>query len=1313
VTDASWIDPARPPGLTISVLHAVRSGSAFTFTIAPAVTVAGVGLRFTKTSGPLLSLGAVSLDAIGVHVYAEANTTGVGGGVQLQLDGLSFAPGGGGGGNAVANSIMSDAGKSSPSSRPVLSPSFAVQKHPGQTEPSLSLRAGQPPGPWWVVVQRQLGPLYLERVGFDSVEQAGHISRISLLFDGRVSIFGLTASVDQLSLSWLGGDVLDIRQWAVDLKGLAVSADMAGIALAGGLLKTEDNGQISYVGMLLGRFGIYGLTVFGGYTDDAGSPSFFVFGAVNGPIGGPPAFFLTGIGGGLGINRGLRVPEDMSRFNEYPFIKALDPASRPPADPMTALRELNQYFPVHRGQFWFAAGISFTSFALVDGVAVVAVTFGDGLEINLFGLARMALPRPEVALVSIELGLLAHFSTTEGVFSIRAGLTENSWLLYPEVKLTGGFALVVWWKGPNSGQFVLTLGGYHPSFHRDGYPDVPRLGLSWRVTDSIAIKGGSYFALTSEALMAGVDVEASADFGWAWARIAFGAHGIVYFDPFWFEVMAYARISAGVEIDTWFGTIGFSISIGAEIKVWGPDFAGHAEIDVGPVSFGVGFGEERKIERQKLEWPAFVAKYLEDAGGRARALSAITGRGTLPSATGGDRSAPSADGSADRPYEVFAEFELLIVTTVPTSTFRVGQDVPVAITRSDGAPAPLGLKPMRASKLTSILHVELEQGANTTPSNANLAGRLAVIAANLFTPTDPDGSSVGLDAFPIGAWGAPDPEDQPAPALPKGDVLFAGNKLRLVAKADKLNVSVAIDYYAVDAGRTFLPLSASGLDRSRFINLAKGLSLPKPTSALQALSMARTQLFATRAAPAVEGVLPNGVHSQLANAAFTNDRVAPPMFGSLTDGLAKLNGDEVDRGLQVTKPVTEYAGVREPSLLAYLTSGSGVAERAARTTVDDKRKQRRPAPTVDSVRARLGMHLPVQLVRTTRPAASLERTVIATGSVPRTVAIGTTRSYAAGSNDLSGLVGGLSPLPKRTTPKGRKGIDDAQRIGTGDVVVLTLPDHAVDVGDRRPTLRIAGSARLTVLRGDGGVLIDDVVTDEASIPAGASLVVVQADGSVDVGEGMAGWHHRSRVSALGSHAATGAGCVIVVESQTSGPGIGWASAHDVVLGAGAVLTRFSRPVSTVAIVVEQTAPERIEGLALELAGADRVTGPDGAPLPPTVVLSGTQAVLIYAVDPDGEQGVEVRVRAGGDWHIAGVLGGTESVDTVAHVIAERGVLAAAGRVLSTTGDGCQIGWQQPAPPTKTAPKKATTKRTAKKSAKKTAKKTVTPRRRGR
>ncbi len=303
---------------------------------------------------------------------------------------------------------------------------------------------------------------------------------------------------------------------------------------------------------------------------------------------------------------------------------------------MQALRDLNRYFGPEPGSFWFAAGISFTCFSLVDGIAVVAVSFGQGLEIDLLGLARMALPTPAAALVSIELGLLARFSTTEGVFMIRADLTDNSWLLYEDVRLTGGFAFVVWWKGALAGQFVLTIGGYHPDFHRDGYPEVARVGLSWQVTDDISIKGGAYFALTSEALMAGVGVEAVADFGWAWARASFGADGLVYFDPFWFTVEVRASISAGIEIDTWFGTISLSISTGCGVHVWGPEFSGTATVHVGPCSVTVPFGSGERRLGSPQDWRGFVAKYLEDAGdGVARGLSAITGRGSRPGATGG------------------------------------------------------------------------------------------------------------------------------------------------------------------------------------------------------------------------------------------------------------------------------------------------------------------------------------------------------------------------------------------------------------------------------------------------------------------------------------------------------------------------------------------------------------------------------------------------------------------------------------------------------------------------------------------------------
>ncbi len=74
--------------------------------------------------------------------------------------------------------------------------------------------------------------------------------------------------------------------------------------------------------MLLARFGVYGITIYGGYGEGVENGetfvAFFAVGAVNGPIGGPPAFFLTGIGGGFGINRSLVVPTDLSQVRRLP-----------------------------------------------------------------------------------------------------------------------------------------------------------------------------------------------------------------------------------------------------------------------------------------------------------------------------------------------------------------------------------------------------------------------------------------------------------------------------------------------------------------------------------------------------------------------------------------------------------------------------------------------------------------------------------------------------------------------------------------------------------------------------------------------------------------------------------------------------------------------------------------------------------------------------------------------------------------------------------------------------------------------------------
>ncbi|MCE3285525.1 MAG: putative transcriptional activator SRCAP-like protein, partial [Steroidobacteraceae bacterium] len=728
--DASWID--RNPGVSGGLFDGLLPPTQpFRFT--PSLKVEGLGLRVGRDSGPLLDAG-ITVESVALHVFAaiDAKDGVTGGGVQLQFSDLAVSTAGAGGDNGIAQGIMRDTGPTPP--KPAFSPALAVQAHDGGAA-QVSLTAGEGTGPWWIAIRKGFGPLYLEQVGFGTATPQGRLERISLLMDGAVSMFGLTCAVDDLQITYFAAneDFFNPSNWQVDLAGLAVSADIAGVSIAGGLLKQTTSQGIEYLGMLLGRFAVYGLTVYGGYgegeVDGQKFTAFFAIGAVNGPIGGPPAFFLTGIGGGFGINRKLVLPTDLSNFGDYPLIQALDIAATP-SDPMTQLRALGSYFPMQKGTFWFAAGLSFNSFALVDGIAAVGVQIGDGLDISLLGLARMALPRPQVALVSIELALLVRFSSREGVLWVQGQLTDNSWLLYPDIKLTGGFAYVIWFKGEKTGEFVLTMGGYHPDFHRDGYPVVPRLGLRWSIGSNIVIKAGGYFALTSEALMAGGDFEASASLGPGWAEVKFGAHGIVFFDPFHYDVMAYARIAAGVTVDTWlFGEVTFSISRGARIHVLGPDFRGSVTFDVGPVELTFEFGGAAQEQRQPIAAHDFIAKYLEAAdSGKARPHALMTNTGVLPAK--GEQSTP--DGSSARPFVVVVEFSMTFASTVPaTQVTRTGAG------QSSFAPSrALGVAPMEVADVSPTIVITWRRGGADQPYPF-------VDAARPF------------GRFPVGVWGLP------------------------------------------------------------------------------------------------------------------------------------------------------------------------------------------------------------------------------------------------------------------------------------------------------------------------------------------------------------------------------------------------------------------------------------------------------------------------------------------------------------------------------------------------------------------------------
>lgn len=1255
--DDRWINPnpAGDGGLFVGFLPPTLP-----LRFAPSLVVNGLGLRVGKSSGPLLDAG-ITLESVALHVFAAIDGSGArSGGVQLQFSNLAVSASGAQGENGVAQGIMRDTGPTPP--KPAFSPALAIQAHDGGAV-QVSLTAGEGTGPWWIAIQKGFGPLYLEQIGFGAASPQGRLERISLLMDGSVSMFGLTCAVDDLQITYIVGnnDFFNPASWAVDLAGLAVSADMAGVSIAGGLLKQTTPQGIEYLGMLLGRFAVYGLTVYGGYGEGTENgqkfTAFFAIGAVNGPIGGPPAFFLTGIGGGFGINRQLRLPSDLARFGDYPLIQALDIAATP-SDPMTQLRALGSYFPMKKGTFWFAAGLSFNSFALVDGIAVVGVQIGDGLDINLMGLARMALPRPQVALVSIEVALLVRFSSSEGVLWVQGQLTDNSWLLYPDIKLTGGFAYVIWFKGEKSGEFVLTLGGYHPDFHRDGYPVVPRLGLRWSIGDAIVIKAGSYFALTSEALMAGGDFEASASFGPAWAEVKFGAHGIVYFDPFHYDVMAYARIAAGVTIDTWiFGEITISISLGARIHVMGPDFRGSVTFEVGPIELTFEFGGSGKEQKQPLPAAEFILKYLEAAdSGKARPHALMTNTGTLPAK--GEDSTP--DGSSSRPFVVVVEFSMTFTSTVPAVTVRRNV-APAPITTTAHPPSrALGVAPMDVSAVEPTIVVTWRRNGVDQPypfvDTARPFGR-----------------------FPVGVWGLP--QDSNARKVPKAEMIEALSELDMVCRATPSGGGPEIPYYQVEIGkRKPLPFTRRAIEINRQKNLAKSVSdlIGVPATADAAFSAASTFL-AGRASPT-------------ALAALRGERQAPPRLGTLTEGLEAPAPTTIPEIAERPAPKVYDHFVDAPvavGLLSGATVGLAVAPKLRTTVKGSERAWRTAPPTLAAVEAQRSRSIAARLIVTDTPAMTAREagrrgaTLVAAKDVPPTaMAHGATALVARRGAPLATPLGDFNAA-LAVGSKLRAAASTGAALATGQTVVLKLPNARADAAPegRRPRLAVGGAPARVVLLGHGGkpladtMLGPDLERNAIEIPRGTERIVAIGQGVVSregapsgARIGLAGWHAGMQLPYAGFSTAVAPGCVVHavgerLELHGERLEAGWVGGAELARGISTVTTTFSMTPRTVLIALDDPAaagdPVAARQLLLGLDGAVRARDAAGNERAPVLLAMDNRSVLAYDVVPDGDRPVVVTIASEAGWSLVGVMASAELDATGAvALLSSRGLDAA-------------------------------------------------------
>lgn len=132
----------------------------------------------------------------------------------------------------------------------------------------------------------------------------------------------------------------------------------------------------------------------------------------------------------------------------------------------------NSWLTAQQNCYFFSLGLKADSFEIITIEVALIFEIGSGSpKISLVGRATAILPpmetegeKPPITFVCAELGLVATLDLSGSLMS------SNSYVMNPFCHLRGGFALCYWSRSsPYAGDWVLTIGGYHPAFKLPSY----------------------------------------------------------------------------------------------------------------------------------------------------------------------------------------------------------------------------------------------------------------------------------------------------------------------------------------------------------------------------------------------------------------------------------------------------------------------------------------------------------------------------------------------------------------------------------------------------------------------------------------------------------------------------------------------------------------------------------------------------------------------------------------------------------------------------------------------------------------------------
>jgi Family of unknown function (DUF6603) len=258
-------------------------------------------------------------------------------------------------------------------------------------------------------------------------------------------------------------------------------------------------------------------------------------------------FTLNGVGGLVGINRGMNVDFIRSGLKDGTLDSIRFPHDIV-ANAPKIISDLRNAFPVQEGEYVFGPMV-----AIGWGESIIELQLGlvlqlpHPLRLMILGTLIIALPEPDPdeSVLMLKLDLLGIIDFDTGEVSFDGALNESHIATFP---LTGQMAMRASF-GSNP-TFALSAGGFNPRFQPPpAFPSLDRMAIALCTGDNPRLRLEAYFAVTTNTLQLGahLDLYAEKDLGFLGdftIQGYLGFDGLLKFSPLSFIV----EIAAGLTL---------------------------------------------------------------------------------------------------------------------------------------------------------------------------------------------------------------------------------------------------------------------------------------------------------------------------------------------------------------------------------------------------------------------------------------------------------------------------------------------------------------------------------------------------------------------------------------------------------------------------------------------------------------------------------------------------------------------------------------------------------------------------------------------